>query len=85
MESSILKRAGRFLREQSKNKRWRRVLTVLGACVVFVTAYVLLMPAVALQRKTPCELEEHTHTEECYGQLVTCGRTGTGDESTVDS
>ena len=81
MESSILKRAGRFLREQSKNKRWRRVLTVLGACVVFVTAYVLLMPAVALQRKTPCELEEHTHTEECYGQLVTCGRTGTGDET----
>lgn len=81
MESSVLKKAGKFLREQGKNKRWRKVLTVLGAVVVFVTAYILLMPAVALEQKPVCELEEHTHTEECYGQILTCGKVGVGDET----
>ena len=81
MESSLWKRAGRFLRERSKNKRWRKVLTVLGAVVVFITAYVLLMPAVTMERKTVCELPEHTHTEECYGQTLACGKVGAGDET----
>ena len=81
MESSILKKAGRFLREQVKNKRWRKVLTVLGAGVVFITAYLLLMPGVSMERKTVCELQEHIHTDECYGQILTCGRVGAGDES----
>lgn len=81
MESSILKKAGKFLREQGKNNRWRKILTVLGAIVVFVTAYILLMPAVALEHKSVCGLEEHTHTEECYGQAAVCGKVGAGDES----
>lgn len=81
MESSIWKKAGRFLREQGKNKRWRKILTVLGAVVVFVTAYILLMPAVAIERKNICELDEHTHTDECYGQILTCGKVGVGDET----
>lgn len=81
MESSILKKAGKFLREQGKNSKWRKVLTVLGAIVVFVTAYILLMPAVALEHKSVCGLEEHTHTEECYGQVAVCGKVGVGDES----
>ena len=81
MESSMLKKAAKYLRESGKNKRWRKVLTVLGAAVVFVTAYVLLMPAVAIERKTVCELEEHTHTEECQGQILACGKVGAGDET----
>lgn len=81
MESSIWKKAGRFLREQVKNRRWRKILTVLGAVVVFVTAYILLMPAVAIERKNVCELEEHTHTDECYGQVLSCGKVGKGDET----
>lgn len=81
MESSVLKKASRFLREKGKHSRWRKVLTVLGAVVVFVTAYILLMPAVALEHKNVCGLEEHTHTEECYGQVLVCGKVGAGDET----
>ena len=45
MESSMWKKAGKFLREQGKNKRWRKVLAVLGAGVVVVTGYAMLRPS----------------------------------------
>nr|WP_294667038.1 SpaA isopeptide-forming pilin-related protein [uncultured Blautia sp.] len=48
----------------------------LSCIVVFCTVYVLILPAITLERKTTCGQEEHVHTEECYsvdGQLI-CGR-----------
>ena len=47
----------------------------LSCIVVFCTVYVLILPAITLERKTICGQEEHVHTEECYsvdGQLI-CG------------
>ena len=49
MESSMWKKAGKFLREQGKNKRWRKVLAVLGAGVVVVTGYAMLRPALTME------------------------------------
>ena len=48
----------------------------LSCIVVFCTVYVLILPAITLERKTTCGQEEHVHTEECYsvdGHLI-CGR-----------
>lgn len=38
----------------------------LSCVVVFITVYALILPAITLERKTVCGLEEHTHTEACY-------------------
>lgn len=34
--------------------------------VVFCVVYALTLPAITLEGKTICGMEEHTHTEECY-------------------
>lgn len=65
----------RILRDKARLKRWRKVMLCLSCIVVFCTVYVLILPAITLERKTTCGQEEHVHTEECYsvdGQLI-CG------------
>lgn len=47
-----------------------RILTVLSAVVVFCTAYSLILPAVTASADLYCDLEEHTHSEDCYKSEV---------------
>ena len=66
----------KILKDKARLKRWRKVMLCLSCIVVFCTIYVLILPAITLERKTICGQEEHVHTEECYsvdGQLI-CGR-----------
>ena len=66
----------KILNDKARLKRWRKVMMCLSCIVVFCTVYVLILPAITLERKTTCGQEEHSHTEECYSadsQLV-CGR-----------
>lgn len=65
----------KILKDKVRLKRWRKVMLCLSCIVVFCTVYVLILPAITLERKTICGQEEHVHTEECYsvdGQLI-CG------------
>ena len=65
----------KVLKDKVRLKRWRKVMLCLSCIVVFCTVYVLILPAITLERKTICGQEEHVHTEECYsvdGQLI-CG------------
>ena len=66
----------KVLKDKVQQKRWRKVMLCLSCIVVFCTVYVLILPAITLERKTTCGQEEHVHTEECYsvdGHLI-CGR-----------
>ena len=66
----------KILNDKARLKRWRKVMMCLSCIVVFCTVYVLILPAITLERKTTCGQEEHSHTEECYSadsQLI-CGR-----------
>lgn len=66
----------KVLKDKVRLRRWRKVMLCLSCIVVFCTAYVLILPAITLERKTTCGQEEHIHAEECYsgdGQLI-CGR-----------
>lgn len=77
MNSSLLERARAFLQAQRKKKIWYRLTTSMAAVVVFITTYMLILPAITMERDAVCGLEEHTHIEECYaesGELI-CGRT----------
>lgn len=46
----------------------RRTTACLAAAVIFCTAYALILPAVTIEKE--CPIPEHTHTEECYTQIV---------------
>ena len=67
MSSSLTNHTKNALQKQKRKKRWQKVLSVLAAVVVFVTTYMLILPAITLEKgDLICTIEEHTHTEECY-------------------
>lgn len=84
MKQDVLKQAATFSKEHRRKVRRHRVVSALAAIVVFCTTYVLIMPAITLENDTApiCGLEEHAHTEACYGELeLVCGL----DESAPDA
>lgn len=65
----------KLLKDKARLKKWKRVTLALSCVVVFCVVYALTLPAITLEGKTICGMEEHTHTEECFqdDELV-CGK-----------
>lgn len=57
---------------RKKKKLWQKVVGVLAAIVVFTTTYALIIPAITENAVAHCGMEEHTHTDECYGDVLVC-------------
>ncbi|MBR5453521.1 MAG: Cna B-type domain-containing protein [Clostridia bacterium] len=54
----------------NKKRRLRnRILTVLGSIVVFITTYMLILPAITVEQTAYCGIEEHQHSDACYGSV----------------
>ena len=51
----------------------RRVTLVLGAIAIFVTTYALILPAITMEARPFCGLQEHVHEDGCYQQVPVCG------------
>lgn len=66
MKGNLMPYKERLLRERRKWKRWQKAVSVMGALVVFCTAYALILPAVTMGKETYCGQEEHQHSEDCY-------------------
>jgi len=45
---------------------WRRAVLVMVTVVVFCTTYVLILPAITMEKESFCGRLEHTHTDACY-------------------
>lgn len=54
----------RILRDKARQKRWRQIMLCLSCIVVFCTIYVLILPAITLEKKTTCEEEQSAIQEE---------------------
>lgn len=65
----------KLLKDKARLKKWKKITLALSYVVVFCVVYALTLPAITLESKTICGMEEHTHTEECYqdDELV-CGK-----------
>lgn len=65
----------KLLNDKARLKKWKRITLALSCVVVFCVVYALTLPAITLEGKTICGMEEHTHSEECYqdDELV-CGK-----------
>lgn len=65
----------KLLNDKARLKKWKRITLALSCVVVFCVVYALTLPAITLEGKTICGMEEHTHTEECFkdDELV-CGK-----------
>lgn len=56
----------KLLKNKARLKKWKKITLALSCVVVFCVVYALTLPAITLEGKTICGMEEHTHTEECY-------------------
>lgn len=65
---------GKYSVLKKRRTRRRRIVTGLACVVVFCTVYALILPAITME-KGACEIPEHTHTQECYSQVLSVKKT----------
>ena len=57
-----------------ERRRRDRLIALLGCVVAIATAMALMVPALSMTHDTlACGLEEHEHSEACYGSVLACG------------
>lgn len=83
MKQTFLAKAAELLRDNMRRKRWYRVCTGLAAAVVFVTTYMLILPAITMESETICGMAEHTHTDDCYELRLVCTQEETPEGADV--
>jgi hypothetical protein len=59
-------RTQNVLAARHHRKIWLRIAGAMMAAVVFVTTYMLILPALTMESRAYCGIEEHTHSEGCY-------------------
>ena len=68
MRKILLKEAEKYVKQNSRQRVWRKFVRVMAWIVVFCTTYALILPAVTLE-KEQYGLSEHTHSESCYEKV----------------
>lgn len=74
MKDKLQRQIERLTRAHKRHSRWQRLVAVLAGVVALCTLGVLMMPAVAMEGEPRCGKVEHTHTDSCYTQVLTCGQ-----------
>lgn len=88
MRKKLSPKAAAYLERKRQHLLWMKIVSILVCIVVLCTVYVLILPAITLEKKADVsgegtklicspEIEAHTHTEDCYsrvqGELI-CGQ-----------
>lgn len=68
MNSSTPQKTTQYLKNKKKRKAWYKLILAMSSVVVFLTVYLLILPAITLETDTLCGMEEHTHTAECFAK-----------------
>lgn len=66
MQKSFWNDVAEYVKNNRYRSVWRKIVQVLCCIVVFCTTYALILPAITMEQKSFCGLEEHVHTKECY-------------------
>ncbi|MCD8022044.1 MAG: CHAP domain-containing protein [Lachnospiraceae bacterium] len=72
MERVIKKYLEKFNKEHKRNRRLGGIFLVLALLVTAGISWQLRFTGIALTNATYCGLEEHTHTDECYEEVLIC-------------
>jgi len=65
-------KAASFQNKSHRRRNWRRVFLGMAMVVVFVTTYMLILPAITMENDLVCGLEEHIHDNSCYTTQLVC-------------
>lgn len=71
---------------KKKRRRTVKAVTAIGALAVAgVVMWQMILPGIAMQNTPHCGKEEHTHTDACYTNQLTCGKEETGGHQHTDA
>ena len=73
MQNKLLSQVEKYEENRKHHKSWLRIVSALACVVVFVTTYMLILPAVTLEQTAYCGCEEHQHGDACYEETLICG------------
>lgn len=68
------------MENNKRQKTWKKIVLSMAIVVVFVTTYLLVLPALTMTQKPVCGKEEHQHTEQCYKE-----ETVTNDDGSTET
>ena len=83
MDQVLLQKAIKLNKARRRRKYLRRFVGVMGVAVTFVTTYMLILPAITMEKQAYCGLDAHAHTDACYSQVeavLACAPAGEGME-----
>lgn len=66
MRMKGLRPAEKYARQRRNRSVWKRIVAALACMVVFITTYMLILPAITEENQTYCGNEEHEHTLQCF-------------------
>ena len=82
---ALFARIREILRDRHLRRIWTRVISVMASVVVFISTYALILPAITMESEAACGIEAHQHTDECYEDVLTCGREESEDHQHTDA
>ena len=71
---ALLRKIKQLLKDRKFRKIWYRGVSTIGAVVVFVTTYALVLPAITMESEASCGIPAHQHSSECYEERLICGK-----------
>lgn len=83
MKHTLTSKAAELMRKNGKHRRWRRAFSGMAAVVVFITTYMLILPAITMENQAICGMAEHTHTDACYEMQLVCTQEETSEGADV--
>ncbi|MCC8127775.1 MAG: hypothetical protein LIO92_10330 [Clostridiales bacterium] len=89
MGERVLKKIAEYLKDHRWKKKWQAVLTLLAAVVVFGTTYILILPAVTLEKAdagvaTASDAEKNTSERKATPGNAVKSTTVSGDDPEED-
>lgn len=74
MRNNALPEAEKYAKLHKRRRVWHKVVGCLACMVVFITTYMLILPAITMEKTAYCGQEEHTHSDACYETRLVCGK-----------
>lgn len=74
MRNNALPEAEKYAKLHKRRRVWHKVVGCLACMVVFITTYMLILPAITMEKTAYCGQEEHTHSNACYETRLVCGK-----------
>ena len=76
MHQTVNENFKNYIIQNSRKATLKKAISILACFVVFITTYVLILPAITMENQTFCGFEEHTHKDSCYQaepqSMLTC-------------